>query len=109
MTTSLAELSGLLEEEFKEFSSAQLLPFFPETLTTEFNIRNDREGELLLGIISPDPFTVRDASMDFAKEQRQRSITDNSAMVAVVEDIDIDFMPVELTLQFSNTPAALEL
>jgi hypothetical protein len=109
MNISLAVLSGLLEEDFEMFSSAQLIPFFPEPLTTSFQIKNDREGELLLSIISPDPFTVRNDSLDHFQRPGRKAIESISPSVAVVEDIELDFSPVELTLQFSNQPSAFEL
>lgn len=109
MNTCLGDLVILLEEDFKEFSSAQLFPFFPERLTTSFQIRNDREGDLLFSIISPDPFTVQGASIDPVRKPRRKSMESITPQVAVCEDDDIYPTPVEFTVQFSNTQAALEL
>ena len=107
MNTRLGDLVSLLEVDFKEFSSAQLIPFFPEPLTTSFQTRNDREAKLLHGIISPDPFTVIDESPDMIQIPRRKMIDNISPGVAVCEDDDIDFTPVELVAQYSSIDSVL--
>ena len=109
MNTSLAALSGLLEEDFEEFSSAQLLPFFPEITSIDFQIRNDKEGELLLSIISPDdPFIVLDESPDMIQMSRRKMIDNISPIVAVFEDEDIYPTPVEFVEQYPSIDSVLE-
>jgi hypothetical protein len=108
MNISLAELAGLLEEDFEAFSSAQLVPFFPEPLTTSFQIRNDREAELLLSIISPDYFTVRNESPDMIQTPRRQTIESISPLVAMFEDEDIYPTPVEFVEQYPSIDSVLE-
>jgi len=108
MNISLAELSTLLEEDFEAFSPKQLFAFFPEPLTTEFNIKSNTEGELLLCIISPDPFTVRYDCLDQFHRPGRKAIESIFPGVVVVEDDDIDFTPVELVAQYSSFNSDLE-
>jgi len=108
MNISLAELSSLLEEDFEAFSPKQLFAFFPEPLTTEFNIKSNREGQLLLSIISPDPFTVRYDCLDQFLQPGREAIESIYPGVAVCEDDDIDFTPVELVAQYSSIDSVLE-
>ncbi len=108
MNTSLTELSGLLASDFKEFSPAQLIPFFPETISIDFQIRNKREGELLLSIISPDPFSVLDESPDMIQNPRRQTIESISPFVAMFEDEDIYTTPIELTAQYPSIDSVLE-
>jgi hypothetical protein len=109
MNPSLAEFSVLLEEDFKAFSLREMFAFFPEPLSTSFQIGNDIEAELLFSIISHDPFTVREDSRDHFYRPNRKTSESISASVAVVEDIELDFAPVEFTIQFSNQSSALEL
>ena len=109
MNISLAELSGLLEEDFKEFSSAQLIPFFPETVTIDFDIKNEKEGEMLLSIISPEPFAVLDESPDMIQTPPRRAHGSITSFVAVFEDEDIQSVPVEYVEQYSSIDSVLEL
>jgi hypothetical protein len=108
MNISLAALSGLLEEDFEAFSSAQLLPFFPEITSIDFQIKNKREGELLLSIISPDPFTILDESPDRIQIPRRKMLENITPLVAVFEDEDIDSETVELTAQYPSIDSVLE-
>jgi hypothetical protein len=108
MHTSLSALSGLSEEDFIEFSSAQLLPFFPEITLIDFQIKNKREGELLLSIISPDPFTVLDESPDMIQIPRRQMLENITPLVAMFEDMDIDPTPIELTEQYPSIDSVLE-
>jgi len=108
MNTRLGDLVSLLEVDFKEFSSAQLIPFFPEPLTTEFNINSNTEGQLLLSIISPDPFTVRYDCLDQFHRPGREAIESIYPGVAVCEDNDIDFTPVDLVAQYSSIDSVLE-
>jgi hypothetical protein len=108
MNISLAEISALLEEDFEAFSPKQLFAFFPEPLTTEFNIKSNTEAELLLSIISPNPFTVRYDSLDRFHRPGRKVIENIFPGVVVVEDDDIDFTPVELVAQYSSIDSVLE-
>ena len=108
MNISLAELSVLLEEDFEAFSPKQLFAFFPEPLTTEFNIKSNREGQLLLSIISPDPFTVRYDCLDRFPRLGREAIESIYPGVAVCEDNDIDFTPVEFIEQYRSFSSVQE-
>jgi len=108
MNINLAELSGLSEEDFEAFSSAQLIPFFPEITSIDFQIRSKREGEILLSIVSPDPFSVLDESPDMIQLPRRQSIESISPFVAMFEDEDIHPAPVELTAQYPSIDSVLE-
>jgi len=108
MNPSLAELSVLLEEDFREFSSREMFAFFPEPISIDFQIRNDLEGELLFSIISPDHFTVRDESPDMIQIPRRQTIESISPFVATFEDEEIYLTPVELTEQYPSIDSVLE-
>ena len=107
MNTSLGNLVSLLEENFKEFSSREMFAFFPEPLSTEFSIKSNREGNLLFSIISPDPFTVRYDCLDQFHRPGREAIESIYPGVAVCEDDDIDFTPVELVAQYSSIDSVL--